>query len=251
MSTTPDSTDSPADAIEGGFRRIYCIKCRYSLFGLTSPRCPECGQPFDPNDPTTYLTTDRVVHPVHMVIGFAIVGVMLVLAAASGGQLDLFVDPAMLIWFAGVLVGGLWMCFGPLTTIRAFVAAARPARVMDRDALATHLLVFARAYQLAWGAGLTGMLIGFIIMLSNMDDPSSIGAGMAMGLLPVLYAAVLAEFILAPLQQSLASRSGLAAFNMPLLAVPHRSVQAIAFAVVFAAMLLLVVMLLASENIVR
>ena len=248
MNTTPDSTDCPAETLEGGLRRMYCIKCRYSLFGLTSPRCPECGQPFDPNDPTTYLTTDRVVHPVHMVIGFAIVGVMLVLAAASGGQLDLFVDPAMLIWFAGVLVGGLWMCFGPLTTIRAFVAAAHPARVTDRDTLATHLLVLARAYQLAWAAGLIGMLIGLFIMLSNMGDPSMIGSGMAMGLLPVLYAAVLAEFIFAPLQQALASRSGLAAFNMPLLAVPHRSVQAVAFAVVFAALLVLLIMLMGRMN---
>jgi hypothetical protein len=30
-----------------------CWECGYSLRGLETPRCPECGRPFDPNDPTT------------------------------------------------------------------------------------------------------------------------------------------------------------------------------------------------------
>jgi len=25
-----------------------CMKCGYNLYGLTEPRCPECGTPFDP-----------------------------------------------------------------------------------------------------------------------------------------------------------------------------------------------------------
>ncbi len=32
-----------------------CYKCNYLLHGLTEPRCPECGLPFDPTDPLTYL----------------------------------------------------------------------------------------------------------------------------------------------------------------------------------------------------
>ena len=31
-----------------------CKTCGYALRGLCDPRCPECGGPFDPNDPTTY-----------------------------------------------------------------------------------------------------------------------------------------------------------------------------------------------------
>src|SRR6187402_2906557 len=30
-----------------------CRTCDYSLIRLTEPRCPECGTPFDPNDPGT------------------------------------------------------------------------------------------------------------------------------------------------------------------------------------------------------
>lgn len=29
-------------------KRTTCVHCGYSLHGLTVPRCPECGQPFDP-----------------------------------------------------------------------------------------------------------------------------------------------------------------------------------------------------------
>ncbi len=27
---------------------VNCARCDYSLTGLTGPRCPECGQPFEP-----------------------------------------------------------------------------------------------------------------------------------------------------------------------------------------------------------
>jgi hypothetical protein len=34
--------------------RMFCQGCGYNLFGLTSPQCPECGRPFDPNDASTF-----------------------------------------------------------------------------------------------------------------------------------------------------------------------------------------------------
>jgi predicted amidophosphoribosyltransferase len=33
---------------------MYCKTCRYDLRGLPEPRCPECGNEFDPNDASTY-----------------------------------------------------------------------------------------------------------------------------------------------------------------------------------------------------
>jgi hypothetical protein len=38
-----------------------CQKCGYSLRGLDQFRCPECGEPFDPNDPWTMFPRRRLV----------------------------------------------------------------------------------------------------------------------------------------------------------------------------------------------
>ncbi|UCD76936.1 MAG: motility protein A [Phycisphaerales bacterium] len=55
--------------------------------------------------------------------------------------------------------------------------------------------------------GMIGTLIGLVAMLSNMDDPSKIGAGMAAALLTTLYGALLANIVFLPLADKLARRS--------------------------------------------
>lgn len=42
-------------------QHIYCLECKYDLFGLRTFTCPECGRPFDPADPKTWLKDLR--HP--------------------------------------------------------------------------------------------------------------------------------------------------------------------------------------------
>ena len=49
--------------------------------------------------------------------------------------------------------------------------------------------------------------IGLVAMLSNMDDPSKIGAGMAAALLTTLYGALLANILFLPMADKLALRS--------------------------------------------
>ncbi|MFK7961693.1 MAG: motility protein A [Phycisphaerales bacterium] len=55
--------------------------------------------------------------------------------------------------------------------------------------------------------GMIGTLIGLVAMLQNMDDPSSIGAGMAAALLTTLYGALMANVVFLPLADKLAQRS--------------------------------------------
>lgn len=35
-----------------------CVKCGYLLYGLTEPRCPECGKPFAPPDDSSSLSSN-------------------------------------------------------------------------------------------------------------------------------------------------------------------------------------------------
>lgn len=36
-----------------------CRSCKYDLRNLSENRCPECGSPFDPNDPKTFFAPAR------------------------------------------------------------------------------------------------------------------------------------------------------------------------------------------------
>ncbi|MHC5112908.1 MAG: motility protein A [Planctomycetota bacterium] len=55
--------------------------------------------------------------------------------------------------------------------------------------------------------GMIGTLVGLVAMLSNMDDPSRIGAGMAAALLTTLYGALLANMAALPMADKLGRRS--------------------------------------------
>ncbi len=51
--------------------------------------------------------------------------------------------------------------------------------------------------------GMIGTLMGLIIMLGNMSDPSSIGSGMAVALITTLYGAVASNMVCLPLAEKL------------------------------------------------
>lgn len=55
--------------------------------------------------------------------------------------------------------------------------------------------------------GMIGTLIGLVQMLSNMDDPKSIGPSMAVALLTTLYGAMIANVFASPVAEKLGLRS--------------------------------------------
>lgn len=55
--------------------------------------------------------------------------------------------------------------------------------------------------------GMIGTLIGLVIMLKDMDDPSKIGPAMAVALLTTMYGAILANLIALPMAEKLGLRS--------------------------------------------
>jgi chemotaxis protein MotA len=60
-------------------------------------------------------------------------------------------------------------------------------------------------YAPAWG--MIGTLIGLVLMLQNLNDPSTLGPNMAVALLTTLYGTVLANLIFLPMATKLANKT--------------------------------------------
>ena len=67
--------------------------------------------------------------------------------------------------------------------------------------------IFATWGELAPAFGMLGTLIGLIIMLADLDDPSSIGSGMATALITTFYGSLLANLIFIPIASNLKSKT--------------------------------------------
>lgn len=67
--------------------------------------------------------------------------------------------------------------------------------------------IFSAMGEFAPAFGMLGTLIGLINMLRTLDDPSSIGAGMAVALVTTFYGSVLANLVFLPLSGKLKNKS--------------------------------------------
>lgn len=67
--------------------------------------------------------------------------------------------------------------------------------------------ILRRAAEVSPAMGLIGTLIGLVQMLGNLDDPSTIGPGMALALLTTFYGAVLSNMVFLPLATKLEANS--------------------------------------------
>jgi len=67
--------------------------------------------------------------------------------------------------------------------------------------------IFRATGDVAPAMGMIGTLIGLVLMLSNMDDPKSIGPAMAVALLTTLYGAMIANMFAIPVADKLTLRS--------------------------------------------
>ena len=68
--------------------------------------------------------------------------------------------------------------------------------------------IFSALGDVAPAMGMIGTLVGLVAMLSNMDDPKSIGPAMAVALLTTLYGAMLANMVAIPISDKLKLRMG-------------------------------------------
>ena len=80
--------------------------------------------------------------------------------------------------------------------------------------------------EVAPAFGMIGTLIGLVAMLGNMEDPSGIGAGMAVALLTTLYGAIMSNAIFLPMADKLALRSAEEALAKTIIIKGVMSIQA-------------------------
>lgn len=143
----------------------------------------------------------------HALLGAVSLMLLMVWVAGGSGDHKIFIDVPSIILVLWVLIGGLWMGFGPRTIASAIGKALIGYRETDPLKLSTHIAVLTRARQLSWGAGVFGVLASAVIVCANLEDPAALLPAIAVSLLPLLYAAILGEFVFGPLQQVMLSRA--------------------------------------------
>jgi len=67
--------------------------------------------------------------------------------------------------------------------------------------------VMAQVGSMAPAMGMIGTLVGLVLMLQNMSDPSSIGPSMSIALLTTFYGALIANIVALPMSAKLKTRS--------------------------------------------
>ncbi|MFO7171552.1 MAG: MotA/TolQ/ExbB proton channel family protein [Bacillota bacterium] len=86
--------------------------------------------------------------------------------------------------------------------------------------------IFEAMAQYAPAFGLVGTLIGLINMLRSLEDPASVGRGMAVALLTTLYGAILANLFCLPIAGKLKARSAEEILNRQIMVEGILAIQA-------------------------
>ncbi len=140
-------------------------------------------------------------------LGMALIGVLLVAGILSGGNLRIFLDFPSAVIVVGITVGATVGSFSWADITQAFGGALSGAD-LDEDVAARSQAVLNRAADAAVASGLVGALVGLVLILSNLSDPTAIGPAMAVALLTVFYGTLLGELFLRSLASDVGARSG-------------------------------------------
>jgi hypothetical protein len=89
---------------------MYCRNCGYALIGLPVHRCPECGRPFRPDDPRTFLRRDTRLG--HRCLLLALSGVAMVVLALVALSFRRYGGPVFHDVLFGVYVVLILLAYG-------------------------------------------------------------------------------------------------------------------------------------------
>jgi len=129
------------------------------------------------------------------IIGFLAFVAITIAVMLLGGDLGAYVRIPFVVSVIGGTRALLLLTFGHdgcLTALRLTVRGKRNAEHIQTLQRGDPVVFFRLAAAYSLTLGFVGTLIGVVAMLSNMDDPSKIGAGMAAALLSPLYGGLIA-----------------------------------------------------------
>ncbi|MFC1509039.1 MotA/TolQ/ExbB proton channel family protein [Candidatus Omnitrophota bacterium] len=104
-------------------------------------------------------------------------------------------------------MSGSLISFGFTIPGKALKNALSGSGVKSIKKLRLYVNFFNMASQLSIAGGVVGTLVGIFNMLATMDNPSTIGASMAVALLTVFYGVLLSELVFQPLKHALITQS--------------------------------------------
>ena len=146
-----------------------------------------------------------------MIFGIVVIAFICIFGIIIGGggpaALGRFIDFPSLILVGGVLVGSSLISFGLTIPGKALKNALSSKGVKSIDELRLYVNFFNMASQLSIAGGVVGTLVGNVNMLATMNNPSTIGASMAVALLTVFYGVLLSELVFQPLKHALIIKS--------------------------------------------
>lgn len=133
-----------------------------------------------------------------------VLAVVFLLWGTGGQNLKYLFDPASFIMVGVTTLGLLLFAGGRIPAMFRAVFARSPSS----EVLRAGIEGWKKARIYALSAGLLGGLVGLILMLDNLSEPSRIGPGMAVAVISGLYALGIAFVFCLPLQARLEDRLG-------------------------------------------
>ncbi|MEC8025709.1 MAG: MotA/TolQ/ExbB proton channel family protein [Myxococcota bacterium] len=141
---------------------------------------------------------------IFFILGF---GCFIVGMSSLGSPGSFFDAPSVIIVFAPTfLIAAAF--YSPSGVLNALKTAVGTEPITPAEAQ-HNLNVMRTLRSLSTSSGIIGVLIGVVLMLANLDDPSKIGPAMAVALLSPLYGVMLAELIFRPMAHRIEDRTTL------------------------------------------
>jgi len=134
--------------------------------------------------------------------GFALLAALFGFILATIGIHSGLVNVPAIVCVCGLFVFGLLASYRPSQIARAMAAGLCDAKSLAPDALCHYVAILDRANQLAWVSGFVTCFISVLPSLGALESPGMIGVSIQFATVPLLYGAILAEFVIGPLRHS-------------------------------------------------